>query len=140
MAEVFSAEAVMDALARVSNEIKREVAGLVDPAAYAMAAALVSHYSRGRTSHPGRPHMKDDVRVRAARLSDGEVAARLVVGPRIGPIWQDGTVVRHDATRKNANRGRMPPQNPHLFERTAVATRAQMLQRAQQILDRSRTF
>jgi len=112
--------------------MQREIARLIEPAADNMAARLIGRYPRGRKEHPGRKHMRDDIRVRKGRAD----LAYVVVGARIGPIWQDGTVRRRDGTRKYANRGRMPAASPHLFENTAVAVRAQMLERAQQILDR----
>jgi hypothetical protein len=55
-------------------------------------------------------------------------------------IWQDGTKQRYDATHRNANRGRMPAFAPGFFERTAVQTRAAMLQKAQAVLDRPRSI
>lgn len=140
MADSFSADAVMQALRRVSHEIKREVGTLIDPAAQAMAGRLVARYPRSRASHPGRKHMKDDVRVRVMNQDEADVPARKVIGPRLASVWQDGTGVRRDFTRKNASRGRMPAADPHFFERTAVSVREDMLRKAQAILDRNRTI
>ncbi len=140
MADSFSADDVMRALQHVSDDIKREVGTLIDPAAQAMAGRLIARYPRGRKEHPGRKHMDDDVRVRVLSQHESDVPARKVIGPRLASIWQDGTGPRYDATRKNANRGRMPAAAPGFFERTAVEVRAEMLRKAQAILDKPRTF
>lgn len=84
--------------------------------------------------------MKDDIRMGTVQGNDALLTGARVFGPRLAFIWQDGTVQRHDATRKNANRGRMPAQDPGFFERTAVQVRSSMLRLAQAILDRPRAI
>lgn len=140
MADPFDATATLRALREISDEIKREVGHLIEPAAETMAAHLRQRYPRGVKEHPGRKHLRDDVRIRSRSSSEAVIPARQVLAPRLATIWQDGTPVRHDATRHNANRGRMPAADPQFFERTAVTVRAAMLQRAQAILDKPRTF
>lgn len=138
MSDVFDTAAFARALERTSDAIKREVGALIAPAAQTMADRLVRRYPLGRKSHPGRLHMRDDVRVGSRQSREPLLPARRVTGPRLATIWQDGTGQRFDATRKNANRGRMPPQDPGFFQRTAIQVRADMLSTAQAILDRPR--
>lgn len=126
------------ALADVSDEIKREVGALIPAAADRMVGILASRYPVGRTSHPGVPHMRDDIYVRSGRSDDHLIPARKVIGPRLGYIWQDGTKQRFDATRKGANRGRMPAAAPGFFERTAVQVRQDMLRQAQDVINKPR--
>jgi hypothetical protein len=134
----FSLDAFVRALDRASEDIKREVGALIPAAADAMVARLESRYPLGRHHRAGVPHMRDDVRIRTRQGQDALLPVRQVRAPRLAYIWQDGTNERFDATRKNAKRGRMPAADPHFFERTAVQTRADMLARAQDILDRPR--
>lgn len=134
----FNREAFADALDRASEAIKREVGDLIPEAADRMVGVLEARYPIGKKAHPDVPHMRDDIRVRTGRQQDALVPVRRVLGPRLGYIWQDGTKQRFDATRKNANRGRMPAADPNFFERTAVSIRTDMLERAQAVLDRTR--
>ena len=136
--DIFDQADFVRALQRTSEEIKREVGTLIDPAAQFMANRLEQRYPLGRKAHPGRKHMKDDIRIRNLSSPEAILPARRVTGPRLASIWQDGTGNRVDATRKNANRGRMPAQDPGFFRRTAVNVRTDMLQRAQAILDKPR--
>lgn len=136
----FSAESVAAALARVSQEIKREVGLLIPDAANQMAGILAARYPLGHTSHPDVPHMREDIYVRTQQSQDALLPVRRVVGPRLAFIWQDGTTDRVDSTRKNARRGRMPAFAPGFFQRTAVQVRTSMLQKAQAILDRPRNI
>ncbi len=123
-------------LARVSDDIKREVGQLIPVAAQQMSSILTSRYPISRIAHT---HMRDQLRVSTGQASDALPISR-VKAPNLAAIWQDGTVQRHDATRRNANRGRMPAAAHGFFERTAVQTRAAMLQRAQNVLDRPRSI
>jgi hypothetical protein len=82
--------------------------------------------------------MREDVRIGTRPSRDALLPVRKVTAPHLAHIWQDGTKQRFDATRKNANRGVMPPQDPGFFERTAVAVRSEMLSSAQAVLDRPR--
>lgn len=134
----FTAESVAAGLVKVSNDIKREVGLLIPVAADRMIGLLAGRYPIGRKDHPDRPHMREDMYVRTLSSQDHLLPVRRVVGPRLAYIWQDGTTQRYDATRKNANRGRMPAFAPGFFQRTAVAVRGQMLQQAQGILDTPR--
>ncbi len=127
-------------LARVTDDIKREVGQLIPVAAQQMASAMTSRYPIGQKSHPGVPHMRDQVRVVNREGNDPLLPVSRVRAPNLAAIWQDGTKQRYDSTRRNANRGRMPAFAPKFWERTAVQTRAAMLQRAQSVLDRPRTF
>ncbi len=120
-------------LARVSDDIKREVGQLIPVAAQQMASILTGRYPISRIAHT---HMRDQVRV--ATQGAGVLPISRVKAPNLAAIWQDGTVQRHDATRRNANRGRMPAAEHGFFERTAVQTRSAMLQKAQSVLDRPR--
>src|SRR5678816_1761261 len=138
MADLFDQAEFVRSLQRTSEEIKREVGALIDPAAQLMANRLEQRYPLGRKEHPGRKHMKDDIRIRNLSSPESILPARRVTGPRLASIWQDGTGERVDSTRRNARRGRMPPQDPGFFQRTAVQVRADMLNRAQGILDRPR--
>jgi hypothetical protein len=138
MAEIFDTEEFGRSLQRSSDEIKREVGALIRPAADEFAARLYRRYPLGRKEHPDRPHMKDDIRIGTVQGNDHLLPGRRVFGPRLAFIWQDGTVQRHDATRRNANRGRMPAADPGFFERTAVRVRSEMLNAAQVILDKPR--
>jgi hypothetical protein len=136
----FSAESVAAALVRASNDIRREVGALIPVAADQMASILTSRYPIGRTDHPVVPHMRDQVRVSTRQGDDPLLPVRKVKAPNLATIWQDGTAERFDPTRGNARRGRMPAAAPGFFERTAVAVRAAMLQRAQAVLDKPRSF
>jgi len=138
MADVFDQADFVRALQRTSDEIKREVGTLIDPAAQLMANRLEQRYPLGRKEHVGRKHMRDDIRIRNLSSPEDSLPARRVSGPRLATIWQDGTDGRVDPTRKNANRGRMPAADPGFFQRTAVNVRAGMLNRAQSILDKPR--
>lgn len=138
MAEVLDTSGLARALERTSEEIKREVGLLIAPAAQTMAERLIHRYPLGRKQHPDRPHMREDVRIGTLQSQDHLLPVRRVFGPRLAFIWQDGTAQRFDATRKNANRGRMPAADPGFFERTAVQVRGEMLRNAQGILDRPR--
>lgn len=138
MASEFNLDEFVRALDRASDEIKREVGALPIAAADRFVGLLESRYPIGKKHNPEVPHMRDDIRVRTGRNSDPLVPAKRVLGPRLGYIWQDGTRERVDNTRKNARRGRMPAADPGFFERTAIQVRTDMLQRAQDILNRSR--
>jgi hypothetical protein len=129
----FSTADLARALDRASDDIKREVGALIPAAAQSLDDTVTAIYPLGKT---GR--LKRGTLVRSLPSTDPLIPVRRVTGAPLAFIWQDGTVVRHDATRKNANRGRMPAGNPHLFERTAAQTRAAMLAHAQAILDRPR--
>jgi hypothetical protein len=82
--------------------------------------------------------MREDMGIRNITGSEPLLPVRKVRGPRLAYIWQDGTRRRYDSTRKNANRGISPPQEPGFFQRTAILVRTAMLTKAQQILDRPR--
>jgi len=140
MAEVFDTEDFARSLQRASDDMKREIGALLRPAADEFVSRIHRRYPLGRKEHPDIPHMKDDIRMGTVQGNDALLTGRRVFGPRLAFIWQDGTVQRHDATRKNANRGRMPAADPGFFERTAVQVRASMLRLAQAILDRPRTI
>lgn len=135
------------ALDRVSDDIKREVGALVEPAAQAMVAKLESSYPYD-TRHPNAqaPHMRDDIYIRREIGREALLPKMRVVGPRLAYIWQDGTVERGDPTRPNpttglpAKRGRMPAADRGFFKRVAAAIRWDMYTRQTQILDRARAI
>jgi hypothetical protein len=120
-------------LERASEDIKREVGDLIPRAAESMAGTLTARYPIGPT---GRLHYGTRIRSRVG--NDFLIPVRQVVGPALAYIWQDGTVQRFAYSRANANRGRSPAHAPGFFERTAVQTRAEMLRRAQGVLDKTR--
>lgn len=120
------------ALERTVDDIKREVGTLIPVAAQSMVSQLWARYPR----KTGR--LEDSTRIRHLSGRDSLLPVARVIGAPHATIWQDGTVERFNYTRKNASRGRMPAAAPGLFERTAVQTRAAMLQRAQAVLDRPR--
>ena len=122
-------------LARVTDDVKREVGALIPVAAETMATTLENRYPIGPT---GRT--RAGVRVRTRFGDDPLLPVKQVIGPPLAYIWQDGTVVRVNYTRANANRGRGPAHDPGMFQRIAVQTRAAMLTNAQQVLDRDRTI
>lgn len=136
----FSTNDLRQALARVSDDVKREVGALIPQAADAMVGRLEARYPYGEKHDPRVPHMRDDISIRSVVGNDVLLPARKVRGPRLAFIWQDGTRDRTDATRKNARRGRMPAADPKFFERAAAQTRAEMMHQAQAILDRPRTI
>jgi hypothetical protein len=139
MSEVLDVVAIGRALVRSSDEIKREVGALIDPAANDMVTRLKQRYPMGAKPHrDGTPHMRDDMGIRNITGSEPLLPVRKVRGPRLAYIWQDGTRRRYDATRKNAYRGISPPHDPGFFQRTAIQVRTAMLNKAQQILDRPR--
>jgi hypothetical protein len=118
---------------RASSDVKREVGALIPIAAESMATALVARYPTGPT---GR--LEDGVRIRTRIGQDPLLPIKQVVGPALAYIWQDGTRERYAYSRNNARRGRSPAHDPGMFQRIAVQTRANMLQQAQTILDRTR--
>jgi hypothetical protein len=138
MADDISFDGVVRGLAKASDDMKREVGALIPVAAERMAATITARYPYGPLGQRSVKHMKDDVRIRSLSSADPLIPVRKVLAPNLAHIWQDGTVERFNITRGNARRGRMPAAAPGFFERTAVQTRAQMLQQAQAILDRPR--
>ena len=145
--DAFSVDAFMRQLTAVGEDIKREVGALIQPTAAAMQSALDARYPigahhRNRKTIDGRvievPHMKHDSYIRTLPQQDVLLPVRKVVGPRLGYIWQNGTEVRQNYSRKGANRGVSPQHDRGFFERTAAQTRAAMLQQAQAIIDRPR--
>jgi len=97
MADVFDQADFVRALQRTSEEIKREVGTLIDPAAQLMANRLEQRYPLGRKAHPGRKHMKDDIRIRNLSSPEAILPARRVSGPRLATICR--TEPAHVSTR-----------------------------------------
>lgn len=120
-------------LDRTSDAIKREVGQLIPTAAQTMVGTLEARYPIGKTGH-----LHNGMRIRRLSGPDALLPVQRVIGSPHATIWQDGTVERFDPTRGNARRGRSPAHDPGLFQRTAAQTRATMLARAQDVLDRSR--
>jgi hypothetical protein len=120
-------------LDRSSDDIKREVGTLIPSAARLMVGILQARYPRGKTGS-----LDDDTRIRSLPGTDPLLPVERVIGAPHAILWQDGSVERVNYTRNNARRGRMPAAAPKFFERTAVQTRAAMIQRAQSVLDRPR--
>ncbi len=134
----FSVADLVKAMETASDDIKREVGGLVDLAAQGMVNRLQQRYPAGPTGNLRAMVFNTQPRAFATTSTGQTIPARRVraTAPHIH-IWQEGTGQRFDATRKNANRGRMPAGGK-VFEATAAEVRANMLRRAQELLNRNR--
>ena len=111
---VFELDGFIKQMSAVSDDIKRDVGALVQPAAERMLATIDARYPiganhRNRKTIDGRvievPHMKEDGYIRTLPSQNALLPQRRVVGPRLAYIWQNGTIQRHNYTRKGANRG-----------------------------------
>ena len=134
MAADFSVSDLARAMDHASDEIKREVAGLVDAAAYRTQSRVQAAYPVGPTGT-----LRSRVIVtQPRRFQGGPVPPRQVraTAPHVH-IWQEGTRDRFDATRGNAYRGRSP-RHGRVFEAIAAQERREMLQRAEDLLRKDR--
>jgi len=133
MPEDFSVAQLQKAMETATDDIKREMSGLIDSAAQSMLNRVQQRFPVGPTGN-----LRALVRVTASRPSVGALLGKKVRGTAAHiHIWQEGTRQRTDATRGNANRGRMPVGG-RVFETAAAETRANMLRRAQDMLNRNR--
>ena len=133
MPEDFSVAQLQLAMQNATEDIKREMTGLIDSAAQSMLNRVQQRFPAGPTGN-----LRSMVRVTASRPSVGTLPGKKVRGtaPHIH-MWEEGTRLRTDATRGNANRGRMPAGG-RVFETAAAETRGNMLRRAQDMLNRNR--
>lgn len=134
MPEDFSVAELSKALERSADDFKRHVSGLIEAAPHALFSRLQSAYPVGLT---GTLRRRISITSGPTRNSGGiSIPNKRVraTAPHIH-MWQEGTVERFDATRNNARRGRMPAGGP-VFERNAGQVRREMLQKAEQELNR----
>lgn len=134
----FSVADLVHGMDTASDDIKREVAYLVDRYATLTKDRVQAAFPIGPT---GQLHNRVTVthpRGTATSATGTIIPARVVraSAPHVH-IWQEGTVERFDATRANARRGRSPAHGRR-FENIAADTRAEMLQQAQHLLNRPR--
>ncbi len=134
----FSTADLAKGMERVTDEVKREMGSLVNQAANRMVSVLQQRYPVGPTGN-----LRGMVRTTSPRTfsvtSTGEnLTSRLVraSAPHVH-MWQEGTRVRTDPTRQNANRG-ISPAHGKVFERSAAESRTEMLRQAQTLLDKNR--
>lgn len=134
MANDFSTADLQKALLTSADDFKRHVSGLIEAAPHALFSRLQSAYPVGPTGN-----LRRRISITSQSRQSGAVAIpvrRVRATAAHIHMWQEGTVQRHDATRKNANRGRMPAGGP-VFERNAGQVRREMLQKAEQELNRT---
>ena len=129
----FSVADLQRAMERATDDIKREMGGLIDSAAHSMLNRVQQRFPAGPTGN-----LRAMARITASAPSVGSISGKKVkaTAPHIH-MWQEGTRERFDATRGNARRGRMPAGG-RVFETAAAETRANMLRRAQDMLNRNR--
>lgn len=128
------------ALQHVSDDIKRDVGGLIPQAADWMLSSLHQRYPYDEDHRSRYKHMRDDMRIQNLVSGDPLIPRQRVIGPKLAYIWQDGTDERYYFTRRGVKHrtGAQRPADPGFFERTAVQARAHMMLQAQQLLDRDR--
>lgn len=127
----FSTADLQRALEKSADDFKRYVSGLIEAAPNALFARLQAEYPIGLT---GTLRRRISITSGPSRDSIPNKRVR-ATAPHIH-MWQEGTVERFDATRRNARRGRMPVGG-RVFERNAGDVRRQMLQKAEQELNRT---
>ena len=132
MADLSVAE-LQRSMSLATDDIKREMGGLIDSAAHSMLNRVQQRFPAGPTGN-----LRAMVRVSSSAPSLGTIPGKKVraTAPHLH-MWQEGTRERFDATRSNARRGRMPAGG-RVFETAAAETRANMLRRAQDMLNRNR--
>ncbi len=134
MPEDFSVADLQRSMEHATDDIKREMAGLLESAAHSLLNRVQQRFPAGPTGN-----LRSMVRISTkSSASGGAIPAQKVraTAPHVH-IWQEGTGERFDATRSNARRGRMPAGG-RVFETAAAETRANMLRRAQDMLNRNR--
>lgn len=134
----FSTDVLIRALDRASDDLKREVAGIIDTTAHAVVSRLQSRYPVGKTGNLRGRIFVTSPRAFATTSTGQAIPARRVraTAPHIH-IWQEGTAERFDATRGNARRGRMP-KGGRVFEATAADARRDMLRQMQTLIERNK--
>jgi len=132
MPEDFSVADLQRSMERATDDIKREMTGLLESAAHSMLNRVQQRFQAGPTGN-----LRAMVRITTKSAAIGTIPAQKVraTAPHVH-IWQEGTGERFDATRSNARRGRMPAGG-RVFETAAAETRANMLRRAQDMLNRN---
>lgn len=139
----FSTADLIRALDGASAEIKGEMQRLIDGAqatmfnrVYRAMPVKTGNLRRSVWEGPPRGYRgAGAIAVGAGGITPKAVA---VTAPHVH-FFEDGTRVRHDNTRKNANRGAMPAAG-HIFEGIAHDVRGVMLVLADQMLNRPRTL
>ena len=134
----FSVADLQKAMESASDDIKREMGGLIDHAAHSMLNRVQQRFPAGKTGNLRAMVYVTQPKSFTTTSTGVSVPARRVrsTAPHIH-IWQEGTRERFDATRGNARRGRMPVGGK-VFETAASEVRANMLRRAQDMLNRKR--
>ena len=134
----FSVAALAQAMDRATDEVKQDVARLIDVAASNTVNRLQTRYPQGPTGN-----LRTMVRVTSPRqfstTSNGvALPAKLVKAsaPHVH-LWQEGSRERFDATRGNARRGQMPAGG-RVFQAVAADERRKMLEQAGRILTQRR--
>jgi len=135
-------------LDRASEAIKQDVALLPQQAAVRIVARAQAAYPIGPVHwHQGqrigggtlRNSVTQAVPRGASTTAGGAyipMAVVRVLAPHVH-FYEDGTEMRQDPTRKNANRGRVVGRGP-VFVSIVTEERAQMYRQAQDVLDRDR--
>ena len=127
----FSVADLQRSMERATDDIKREMGGLIDTAAQSMLNRVQQRYPAGPTGN-----LRAMVRVQSSTPTLGTIPGKKVraTAPHLH-MWQEGT--RQRTAYGDANRGRMPAGG-RVFETAAAETRANMLRRAQDMLNRDR--
>jgi hypothetical protein len=134
----FSVAELARGLDRASDDIKREVGQLVEQAAQNTQARVQAVYPVGPTGNLRKLVRVSNPRGFSSTAGGSVIPAKVVraTAPHVH-IWQEGTRDRFDATRANARRGRSP-RHGDVMASTAIRERADMLRKAQAVLDRKR--
>ena len=132
----FSTAELSRALEQVTDDIKREIVSLIEIAPQTVKSRVQSAYPVGKTGVLRSRVFVTQPRGFSTSGSGVPIPVKLVraTAPHVH-IYQEGTRERFDATRKNARRG-ISPRHGRIFEAIAAQTRAEMLAKAQQIVDR----
>lgn len=140
----FSLADLARAMDRASDDIKRDVVGLLNDAARKTKADVQAAYPVG-PARPGRTPGRLRGQVYLTQPRSYSTSAQGIPIPVIqvratAPhvhIYQEGTRDRFDATRHNARRG-VSPAHGRIFQAIAARNRSVMLAQAQQIVDAPR--
>lgn len=116
------------ALRDLPNQLKAEVAPIVDKTLRNCAAELKAEYAKGPTGN-----LRKGVRIERDSPLSGRVRA---TAPHTH-LYEFGTAARQATSKKGANRGRMPKRGPVLVP-VAVKHRAAMLRDCEEVLNRPR--
>lgn len=135
----FSAQAVVEALSRASDTIRRAVGREMQQAAEATRAAVIAAYPDGPSKNTAGNRMRNQVHARRGRSND-EIAGQALTWIASSTayhahFYEQGTGPRVDPTRRNAFRGASPRH--WVFVPIAQRERAEALRRAAALLDRT---